>query len=223
MADRVLIVDSDRSIRRVLQANLTARGYQTDVATNGATALYLTDRHPDLLILGLDLPDMDGLAVITRVRATSNVPILVLASRDTHAAVAALDAGADDYVTLPFGMDEFVARVRAALRRSAPSKDRGTVVTRDFVIDPVAKRVTRNNVTVRLTPIQWHLIEILLRNQNQLVTQRELLDEVWGPEFTENTHYLRVFIAQIRQKLEPEPAHPIYFITEPGIGYRFAI
>jgi two-component system, OmpR family, KDP operon response regulator KdpE len=116
-------------------------------------------------------------------------------------------------------MDEFVARVRAALRRSAPRNDKTKVATPDFVIDLVAKRVTRNNVTIHLTPIQWHLVEILPRNQNQLVAQRELLDGVWGPEFTENTHYLRVFIAQIRHKLEPERAHPIYFITEPGLGY----
>ena len=150
------------------------------------------------------------------------MPIVVLSARDAESAkVAALDAGADDYVTKPFGMDELLARLRVALRRAAPAQDRPSIETADFVIDLAAKRVTRDATEIRLTPTEWHLVELLVRHEGKLVTQRRLLDEVWGPDLRNETNYLRVFMAQVRRKLEPEPSRPRYFITEPGMGYRF--
>jgi two-component system KDP operon response regulator KdpE len=184
--------------------------------------LELARRHPDLVIVDLGLPGLDGLEVVARLRASSKVPIMVLSARDTEETkIAALDAGADDYVTKPFGMGELVARIRAALRRAAPPAAEATVSTSDFVIDLSAKRVQRAGVEVRLTPTQWHLVEVLVHNEGRLVTQRQLLGEVWGPGYSSETHYLRVFMAQIRRKLEPDPAHPVHFLTEPGMGYRF--
>ena len=151
------------------------------------------------------------------------MPIIVLSVRETeHAKVEALDAGADDYVTKPFGMDELLARMRAALRRAAPGEEAATVETADFVVDLMSKRVTKNGAEVRLTPTEWHIVEMLVRNPGKLVTQRQLLQEVWGPQYEKETNYLRVFLAQIRKKLEPDPARPRYFVTEAGMGYRFA-
>ena len=222
MTSRVLVVDDEPQIRRTLELNLAARGYQVDLAASGAAALELARRHPDLVIVDLGLPGMDGLEVVARLRASSKVPIMVLSARDTEETkIAALDAGADDYVTKPFGMGELVARVRAALRRAAPPAAEATVTTPDFVIDLSAKRVQRAGAEVRLTPTQWHLVEVLVHNEGRLVTQRQLLGEVWGPGYSSETHYLRVFVAQIRRKLEPDPAHPVHFLTEPGMGYRF--
>jgi len=222
VTSRVLVVDDEPQIRRTLELNLAARGYQVDLAASGAAALELARRHPDLVIVDLGLPGMDGLEVVARLRASSKVPIMVLSARDTEETkIAALDAGADDYVTKPFGMGELVARVRAALRRAAPPAAEATVTTPDFVIDLSAKRVQRAGAEVRLTPTQWHLVEVLVHNEGRLVTQRQLLGEVWGPGYSSETHYLRVFMAQIRRKLEPDPAHPVHFLTEPGMGYRF--
>jgi two-component system KDP operon response regulator KdpE len=150
------------------------------------------------------------------------VPIVVLSVRDQEAdKVAALDAGADDYVAKPFGMDELLARLRAALRRGAPAEEAAVITTADFTIDLAAKRVTRDGAEVRLTPTEWHVVEVLVRHQGKLVPQRQLLREVWGPDYHDETNYLRVFLAQVRRKLEPEPARPRYFLTEPGMGYRF--
>ncbi len=150
------------------------------------------------------------------------MPIVVLSVRDAEGdKVAALDAGADDYVTKPFGMDELLARLRAALRRTVPAEEEAVVDTADFTIDLAAKKVQRDGEEVRLTPTEWHLVEVLVRNRGRLVAQRQLLQEVWGPQYHDETNYLRVFMAQVRRKLEPEPAHPRYFITEPGMGYRF--
>jgi two-component system KDP operon response regulator KdpE len=150
------------------------------------------------------------------------VPIVVLSVRDAEGdKVAALDAGADDYVTKPFGMDELLARLRAALRRTTPAEEEALVETEDFTIDLAAKKVRRNGEEVRLTPTEWNLVEVLVRNRGRLVAQTQLLQEVWGPQYHDETNYLRVFMAQVRRKLEPEPAHPRYFITEPGMGYRF--
>jgi two-component system KDP operon response regulator KdpE len=216
-------VDDEPHIRRTLELNLAARGYRVDLATTGETAIELAARkHPDLVILDLGLPGVDGIDVVRGLRTWSSVPILVLSARETEQAkVAALDAGADDYVTKPFGMDELVARIRAALRRSTPPEEEATVATDDFTVDLSAKRIVASGGEVRLTPTQWHLVEVMVRNRGKLVSQRQLLQEVWGPTYAEETLYLRVFLAQIRRKLEPDPSHPRYFITEPGMGYRF--
>jgi len=222
---RVLVVDDEPQIRRALAINLRARGYDVDLAEDGRAALELAARsHPDVVILDLGLPELDGVEVIRGLRGWSRVPIVVLSVRDAEGdKVAALDAGADDYVTKPFGMDELLARLRAALRRAAPAEEEATVETPDFAIDLAAKRVVREGSEVRLTPTEWHLVEVLVRNQGRLVTQRQLLQEVWGPEYGEETNYLRVYMAQVRRKLEPEPSQPRYFITEPGMGYRFEL
>jgi len=172
--------------------------------------------------LDLGLPGMDGVEVVRSLRQWSKVPIVVLSARETERAkVTALDAGADDYVTKPFGMAELVARVRAALRRAAPSDAEATVATDHFSVDLAAKRIMVGDAEVRLSPTQWHVVEVLVRHQGRLVSQRQLLQEVWGPTYSDQTHYLRVFMAQIRRKLEPDPSRPRYFITEPGMGYRF--
>ena len=220
---RVLVVDDEPQMRRTLEINLAARGYEVDLAPTGEVALDLAARrHPDLVILDLGLPGIDGIEVVRRLREWSSVPILVLSARETEKAkVVALDAGADDYVTKPIGMDELIARVRAALRRAASPEAAATVVTADFTIDLAAKRISGPDGEIRLTPTQWHVVEVLVRNRGRLVSQRQLLKEVWGPAYSDETHYLRVFLAQIRRRLEPDPAHPRYFITEPGMGYRF--
>ena len=220
---RVLVVDDEPQILRALGINLRARGYEVDLVPDGERALDVAARHhPDVVVLDLGLPGIDGVDVIRGLRGWSQVPIVVLSVRDAeHDKVAALDAGADDYVTKPFGMDELLARLRAALRRTAPAEEEALVETPDFTIDLAAKKVRRNGDEVRLTPTEWHLVEVLVRNRGRLVAQRQLLQEVWGPQYHDETNYLRVFMAQVRRKLEPEPGHPRYFITEPGMGYRF--
>jgi len=221
---RILVVDDEPQILRALGTNLKARGYSVDLAPSGEVALTLAARkHPDLVILDLGLPGIDGVEVIQGLRGWTSVPIIVLSVRETEAAkVAALDAGADDYVTKPFGMDELLARLRAALRRSTPGEEEALVETADFTVDLAAKRVTVGGQEVRLTPTEWHIVEVLVRNPGKLVTQRQLLQEVWGPQYETETNYLRVYLAQIRKKLEPDPARPRYFITEARMGYRFA-
>jgi two-component system, OmpR family, KDP operon response regulator KdpE len=220
---RVLVVDDEPQIRRALSINLRARGYDVEVAQDGERALELAARkHPDVVVLDLGLPGIDGVDVIRGLRGWTQVPIVVLSVRDTEDdKVAALDAGADDFVTKPFGMDELLARLRAALRRTAPAEEEAVIDTADFTIDLAAKKVQRDGEEVRLTPTEWHLVEVLVRNRGRLVTQTQMLKEVWGPQYHDETNYLRVFMAQVRRKLEPEPAHPRYFITEPGMGYRF--
>ncbi len=219
----VLVVDDDPQILRALRITLTAHGYHVRVAADGAEGLRAAAEHPDVIVLDLGLPDLDGTEVIKAVRGWRAVPIVVLSARtDSVDKVQALDVGADDYVTKPFGMDELLARIRAALRRAAPPGEEASVIeTADFVIDLAAKRVTRQGREVRLTPTEWNLVEVLVRHQGRLVGQRQLLREVWGPTYGEETHYLRVFVGQIRRKLEPEASVPRYFITEPGMGYRF--
>jgi two-component system KDP operon response regulator KdpE len=220
---RILVVDDEPQILRALGTNLKARGYQVDLAPDGERALALAARtHPDLVILDLGLPGMDGTDVIRGLRGWTSVPILVLSVREREAdKVAALDAGADDYVTKPFGMDELLARLRAALRRAAPGEEQAVVATEHFTVDLAAKRVMTPAGEVRLTPTEWHIVETLVRHQGKLVTQRQLLQEVWGPQYEKETNYLRVFLAQIRKKVEPDPARPRYFITEARMGYRF--
>jgi len=221
---RILVCDDEPQILRALGTNLKARGYSVDLAPNGEAALALAARkHPDLVILDLGLPGIDGVEVIQGLRGWTSVPIIVLSVRETEAAkVAALDAGADDYVTKPFGMDELLARLRAALRRASPGEEEAIVETDHFSVDLAAKRVTTGAGEIRLTPTEWHIVEVLVRNPGKLVTQRHLLQEVWGLQYEKETNYLRVYLAQIRKKLEPDPARPRYFITEARMGYRFS-
>jgi two-component system KDP operon response regulator KdpE len=221
---RILVVDDEPQLLRALATNLRARGYEVDQAATGEAALMLAaSHHPDLVVLDLGLPGIDGLEVIAGLRGWSAVPIVVLSVREREAdKVAALDAGADDYVTKPFGMDELLARLRAALRRGAPaSKEEAILTTADFSVDLAAKRVSRDSEEVKLTPTEWEIVEILVRSEGRLVTQRQLLKAVWGPQYEKETNYLRVYLAQIRRKLEPDPSRPRYFLTEPRMGYRF--
>ncbi|NDU75205.1 response regulator [Actinomadura sp. DSM 109109] len=221
---RILLVEDEQQLVRALRINLKTRGYDVDAAPDGRTALELAARRrPDVVVLDLGLPDMDGVEVIKGLRGWLNVPIIVLSAR--HASdekVHALDTGADDYVTKPFGMDELLARLRAAVRRGAPAEQAAAVVeTGAFTIDLAAKRVTREGSEVRLTPTEWNILEVLVRTPGNLVGQRQLLHEVWGPTYEKETNYLRVYLAHLRRKLEPDPAHPRHLITEPGMGYRF--
>ncbi|MFD5770454.1 response regulator [Streptomyces sp. NPDC127049] len=226
---RVLVVEDDSKLARALVINLRARRYVVDSAPDGATALTLAAADPpDVLIVDLGLPDMDGVEVIQALRRWSRSPVLVLSARSgSEDKIRALDAGADDYMTKPFSMDELLARLRAATRRTAeastaaPDTGAGRVTTAEFSVDLVAKRVRRADRDVRLTPTEWHLLEILIRNPGRLISQRRLLQEVWGPSHGTKTNYLRVYMAQLRRKLESDPSHPRYLITEPGMGYRF--
>jgi two-component system KDP operon response regulator KdpE len=220
---RILVVDDEPQILRALGTNLRARGYDIDLAGTGESALALAARHhPDVVVLDLGLPGIDGIEVIRGLRGWSSVPIIVLSVREAEREkVEALDAGADDYVTKPFGMDELLARLRAALRRAAPGEEEAVVETQAFIVDLAAKRVTKGEHEVRLTPTEWHIVEVLVRNPGKLVSQRQLLQEVWGSQYEQETNYLRVYLAQIRRKLEPDPARPRYFKTESGMGYRF--
>ena len=226
-SQRILVVDDEAGLRKALATNLRARGYVVDLAETGEQALAMAaDHHPDLVVLDLGLPGIDGIEVIEGIRGWSGVPIVVLSARGAEdAKVAALDAGADDFVTKPFGMAELLARVRAGLRRSSVAGDDGSaaVATADFVVDLASKRVTVGTREVHLTPTEWHVVEVLVRNPGKLVSQRQLLQEVWGPAYETETNYLRLYLAQIRRKLEPEPSRPRYFITEPGMGYRFEL
>ena len=223
---RVLVVEDDPQLVRALVINMQVRQYGVDAAPDGAGALRLAAaRQPDVVVLDLGLPDMDGVEVIKALRGWTRVPILVLsARRASDEKVAALDAGADDYITKPFSMDELLARLRAAVRRTEtlPLVSETTVVeTQDFAVDLLAKKARRDGRDVRLTPTEWHLLEILVTNPGRLITQKQLLQEVWGASQSNKTNYLRVYMAQLRRKLEADPAHPRYLITEPGMGYRF--
>jgi two-component system, OmpR family, KDP operon response regulator KdpE len=221
---RLLVVDDDPGLLRALAINLRARKYDVDLAADGAQALETASRQPpDAVVLDLGLPDMDGVEIIEGLRGWSRAPIIVLSARTgQHDKVLALDAGADDYVTKPFGMDELLARLRAALRRGPSAEDAPVVATESFTIDLAAKEArAADGRPIRLTPTEWHLAEVLVRNEGRLVTQRQLLQEVWGPQYETETNYLRVYMAQLRRKLEPDPSHPRHLITEPGMGYRF--
>jgi two-component system KDP operon response regulator KdpE len=220
---RVLAVDDDPGLRRALAINLRARQYEVDLAEDGASALAAAARHPpDVVVLDLGLPDMDGSDVIRGLRGWTQAPIVVLSARTAQGdKVDALDAGADDYVTKPFGMDELLARLRAAVRRGAVGEDAPVVETASFTVDLAGREVRdANGDHVRLTPTEWHLLEVLARNEGKLVPQRQLLQEVWGPQYETETNYLRVYMAQLRRKLERSPAQPRHLITEPGMGYR---
>lgn len=224
---RVLVVDDEPQLLRALRINLRARGFDVITADTGAGALKAAARSvPDAVVLDLGLPDMDGFEVLAGLRGWTAVPVIVLSARsDASDKVSALDAGADDYVTKPFGMEEFVARLRAAIRRgsavvAAPTPS-PVVEAGDVAIDLVAKRVTRGGAPVRLTPTEWGVLELLVRHSGRLVTQREILTAVWGPAYIEQTNYLRVYLAGLRRKLEEDPSRPRHLLTEPGMGYRF--
>ena len=220
---RVLIVEDEPQLLRALGINLRARRFEVVTAADGGTALRAAaSTPPDLVILDLGLPDMDGVDVVYGLRGWTRAPIIILSAREGQTdKVQALDAGADDYLTKPFCMYELLARMRAALRRAQPGPDATVVETDSFRIDLAAKKVTRGEADVRLTPTEWHLLEILTKNAGRLVPGRQLLQEVWGPGRERETNYLRVYMAQLRRKLEPDPARPRHLITEAGIGYRF--
>jgi two-component system, OmpR family, KDP operon response regulator KdpE len=227
---QVLVVDDEPQILRALRINLRVRDYEVHVAATGAEALETAGRYPpDLVILDLGLPDLDGVEVIQGLRGWTKAPIIVLSGRaDSVDKVEALDAGADDYVTKPFGVEELLARMRAAVRRTGAPEDLPRIRLGSLVIDLAAKRVTRqagDGVTqaedIRLTPTEWHLLEVLLRNPGKLLSRNQLLTEVWGPGYADATGNLRLYMAQLRRKLEPDPARPRWLITEPGMGYRY--
>jgi two-component system KDP operon response regulator KdpE len=220
---KVLVIDDEAPILHALRINLAARQYDVSTAADGTAGLAAMARdRPDVLILDLGLPDMDGTEVIRGVRGWTSTPIIVLSAWGQESQkVAALDAGADDYVTKPFGMDELLARLRAAVRRAAPGTAEPVVTTEHFTVDLSAKRVVREGADVRLTPTEWQVLEVLVRHPDRLVTQRQLLQEVWGPGYLTEASYLRVYVANLRRKLEPSPSKPRYLLTEAGMGYRF--
>jgi len=220
---RVLVIDDEEPILRALRINLAAHRYEVSTAADGKSGLAaMASDRPDVLILDLGLPDMEGTEVIRGIRGWASVPIIVLSAWGQETAkIAALDAGADDYVTKPFGMGELLARLRVAVRRASPAPDEPVITTGDISVDLAAKRVRRAGEDVRLTPTEWQLLEVLVRNRERLVTQRHLLQEVWGPEYGTEGNYLRVYMAHLRRKLEPDPSRPRYLRTEPGMGYRF--
>ncbi|MCV7259215.1 response regulator [Mycobacterium shimoidei] len=221
---RVLVIDDEPHILRALRINLTVRGYEVITASTGTGALRAAAEHPpDVVILDLGLPDISGIDVLAGLRGWLSAPVIVLSARtDSIDKVEALDAGADDYVTKPFGMDEFLARLRAAVRRNtAAETDQPVIETASFTVDLAAKKVTKNGAEVHLTPTEWGMLEVLARNRGKLVGREELLKEVWGPAYAKETHYLRVYLAQLRRKLENDPSHPRHLLTEAGMGYRF--
>ncbi len=239
---RVLVVDDEPQILRALRINLRVRDYEVHVAATGTEALEMAGRYPpDLVILDLGLPDLDGVEVIQGLRGWTKAPIIVLSGRaDSVDKVEALDAGADDYVTKPFGVEELLARMRAAVRRTGTPEDLPRIRLGQLVVDLAAKRVIRPSPVpagggtagaepaggtapedIRLTPTEWHLLEVLLRNPGKLLSRNQLLTEVWGPGYADATGNLRLYMAQLRRKLEPDPARPRWLITEPGMGYRY--
>jgi len=231
---RILLADDDDQLQRALRITLAARGYEVIAAHDGAEAIDLAaNAHPDLIVLDLGMPKVEGVDVIRAVRAWSKVPILVLSGRtDSAEKVDALDAGADDYVTKPFAMDELLARIRARARAvSGDESDAATVAIGDLVVDLAAKTIRRAPgasgaeqsaaASVRLTPTEWRLLELFLRNPGKLLTRQMLLSEVWGPYHANDAGYLRLYVAQLRRKLEEVPSEPQHFLNEPGLGYRF--
>jgi len=220
---KILIADDDPQILRALRITLSARGYDVVTASDGREALRLAaDAHPDIVVLDLGMPGLTGIEVIEGVRGWSAVPILVVSGRsDSLDKVLALDAGADDYVTKPFAADELLARIRALARRTPSATDEPVVSFGDVTVDLAARSVSRAGAAVRLTPTEWRLLEVLVRNPDRLVTRETLLTEVWGPQYTTDTGYLRLYLGQLRKKLEPQPSKPRFLLTEAGMGYRF--
>jgi two-component system KDP operon response regulator KdpE len=221
---RILVVDDETQITRVLRTSLSTHAYDVRVANDGETALeIMKDWTPDLVITDLSMPNMDGLELTRRLRTTSSIPILILSVRgEERTKVQALDAGADDYVTKPFGMDELLARVRASLRRSQPTDSESLLIEEgDFVVDLAAHKVSVRRKEVHLTPKEFDLLVYLARHAGKVVTHRALLGAIWGGQSTEQVEYLRVFVRQLRKKLQPDGDSPRYIVTEPWVGYRF--
>ncbi|MFC6355694.1 response regulator [Luethyella okanaganae] len=225
---KILIAADDPQIQRTLQTTLAAQGYEVFVAHDGKQAIGdAVAHHPDLIVLDLGTPQLTGIEVIETVRGWSTVPILVVSGRsDSADKVDALDAGADDYMTKPFAVDELLARIRALTRRSPVATDEPVVRFGTVTVDLAARQVMRKEGAnggeiVRLTPTEWQVLEVLMRHPRRLVTRQALLAEVWGPQYTSDTGYLRLYLSQLRKKLEPEPSHPRYLMTESGMGYRF--
>ncbi|APX04059.1 response regulator [Arthrobacter sp. QXT-31] len=219
----VLVVDDDQHLLKALRITLQAHGYTVETAADGEEALLAASRNPpQLVVLDLGLPDMDGAAVLRELRRWSAAPVLVLSARHGSSdKVDALDAGADDYITKPFGLEELLARLRALLRRAPEGPDQSTVDTPEFSVDLGRRMVTRNGEPVRLTPTEWSILELLVRNPGKLITQQEILASVWGPAYEKEANYLRVYMAQLRRKLEADTGNPRHLLTEAGIGYRF--
>jgi two-component system KDP operon response regulator KdpE len=220
---KVLLVDDDATLRRTLAIGLRAEGHEVLIVADGRSALQaLREDRPDIVVLDLGLPDLTGVEVLRQLRTWSTIPVVVLSARAESAEkVQALDLGADDYVTKPFGMEELLARIRAAARRAG--SDVPLLEAGDLVIDLPARRVTKAGAVVRLTPTEWGLLEMLVRAPGRLVSQQDLLHEVWGPAYGRETNYLRVYVGGLRKKLEDDPSRPRHLITEPGMGYRFEI
>jgi two-component system KDP operon response regulator KdpE len=219
----ILAVDDDPAILRTLSINLRARDYEVETAGDGRSALQIVgERMPDVIVLDLGLPDLDGIAVLRQLRSFCNVPVVVLSARhESDDKVEALDEGADDFVSKPFGMEELLARVRAAARRGNAAAVPLIVDIDGLRLDLTERQASRDNTAIHLTPTEWQLVEVLVRHRGRLVRQRDLLRAVWGPAYERETNYLRVYLAQVRRKLEADPSRPRLFLTEPGIGYRF--
>ncbi|CAM3256416.1 response regulator transcription factor [Nocardioides dubius] len=220
----VLVVDDDPAIQRTLGINLRARDYDVETAGDGRSALQIVDeRMPDVVLLDLGLPDLDGVTVLRQLRSFTQVPVIVVSARsESDDKVEALDLGADDFITKPFSIEELLARVRAATRRAGVEEPRALVSVDGLTLDVADSRAERDGESVHLTPIEWRIVEVLVQHRGRLVRQVDLLRTVWGPSYERQTNYLRVHLASIRRKLERDPAHPVLFVTEPGIGYRFA-
>ncbi|WP_084130187.1 response regulator [Demequina sp. NBRC 110055] len=226
--NRVLVVDDDEGLTRALAINLRAHGWEVTTAETGARALdAAASARPDVVVLDLGLPDMSGLEVLAGIRGWSRVPIVVLSARQMNDdKIDALDAGADDYVTKPFAMNELLARLRAAVRRAQPvdgAVDVAVIEAGTLRIDLARRTVARKDAEVRLTPTEWALLEALVRNRGRMVSRAQLLHDVWGPGYDAETHYLRVYTAQLRRKLEDDPGAPVHILTHPGAGYRFEV
>lgn len=220
----VLVVDDDPAMRRTLRINLRARDYEVEEAADGRSAVQIVDeRMPDVILLDLGLPDLDGVSVLRRLREFTQVPVIVVSARsESDDKVEALDLGADDFVTKPFAIEELLARVRAASRRSGAPAEIDPVEVDGLVLDTADCRASRDGQQIHLTPLEWRIVEVLTRQRGRLVRQAALLREVWGPAYQDQANYLRVHLSSIRRKLERDPANPVLFVTEPGVGYRFA-
>lgn len=226
---KILIADDDSQVLRALRITLTARGYKVITASNGAQALSAAiDHHPDLTLLDLGMPELDGIDVIHAIRGWSQTPILVISGRTgSYDKVEALDAGADDFVTKPFSIDELLARIRALTRRASPDEHEPSIHLGNITVDLAARSITRSTATgshhIKLTPTEWQVLDLLARNPGKLVTRQTLLSSIWGTEHIEDTGYLRLYISQLRKKIEPEPSAPQFLLTEPGMGYRLEL